>query len=276
MLFGVLPMALGPDAKRPPIVLCGTSFLHWCRGDGAPHFIGLPPAITQAQRDEYAQIYQDHDRQIYRPVADRLNRHLEKIGVEPLSMTLFDSIVYLADAYIQLTVPSFEFPREIPSSVHFVGTPPIVPNQAPLPPWAHELDGSRKMVLVTTVGDHNFDLLITPTLRALANEPDVLVIATAGGRPIGAIPGPIPDNARLAQYLPFEWILPKTDVFVTNGDYGSVNRAMSFGGPLVCAADTVFSPSEVLVYEPGLAPVEGMKDMRNQEGLRPIKQYGCS
>jgi hypothetical protein len=95
MLFGVLPMLLGPDAKRPPIVLCGTSFLHWCRGDGAPHFIGLPPAITQAQRDEYAQIYQDHDRQIYRPVADRLNRHLEKIGVEPLSMTLFDSIVIL-------------------------------------------------------------------------------------------------------------------------------------------------------------------------------------
>jgi UDP:flavonoid glycosyltransferase YjiC (YdhE family) len=235
MLFGVLPMLLGPDAKRPPIVLCGTSFLHWCRGDGAPHFIGLPPAITQAQRDEYAQIYQDHDRQIYRPVADRLNRHLEKIGVEPLSMTLFDSIVYLADAYIQLTVPSFEFPREIPSSVHFVGTPPIVPNQAPLPPWAHELDGSRKVVLVTTVGNHNFDLLITPTLRALANEPDVLVIASAGGRPIGAIPGPIPDNARLAQYLPFEWILPKTDVFVTNGDYGSVNRAMSFGVPLVCA-----------------------------------------
>lgn len=88
MLFGVLPMLLGPDAKRPPIVLCGTSFLHWCRGDGAPHFIGLPPAITQAQRDEYAQIYQDHDSQIYRPVADRLNRHLEKIGVEPLSMTL--------------------------------------------------------------------------------------------------------------------------------------------------------------------------------------------
>ena len=58
MLFGVLPTLLGPDAKRPPIVLCGTSFLHWCRGDGAPHFIGLPPAITQAQRDEYAQIYQ--------------------------------------------------------------------------------------------------------------------------------------------------------------------------------------------------------------------------
>ena len=52
MLFGVLPMLLGPRSKRPPIVLCGTSFLHWCRDDGAPHFIGLPPATTQVQRDE--------------------------------------------------------------------------------------------------------------------------------------------------------------------------------------------------------------------------------
>jgi MGT family glycosyltransferase len=239
MLFGVLPMLLGPQSKRPPIVLCGTSFLHWCRDDGAPHFIGLPPATTQAQRDEYAAIYQEHDRLIYQPVADRLNRSLEQMGVEPLSMTLFDSVVHLADAYLQLTVPSFEFPREFPRSVHFVGTPPIIPNQAPLPSWAHELDGSRKVVLVTqgTVANHNFDLLVAPT-RALANEPDLLVVATAGGRPIDAIPGPIPANARLARYLPFEWVLPKADVFVTNGGYGSVNQAMSFGIPLVTAGLT--------------------------------------
>ncbi len=240
MLFGVLPMLLGPRSKRPPIVLCGTSFLHWCRDDGAPHFIGLPPATTQAQRDEYAAIYQEHDRLIYQPVADRLNRSLEQMGAEPLSMTLFDSVVHLADAYLQLTVPSFEFPREFPRSVHFVGTPPIIPNQAPLPSWANELDGSRKIVLVTqgTVANHNFDLLVAPTLQALANEPDVLVVATAGGRPIEAIPGPIPGNARLARYLPFEWVLPKADVLVTNGGYGSVNQAMSFGIPLVTAGLT--------------------------------------
>jgi len=162
------------------------------------------------------------------------------MGVEPMSMTLFDSVVHLADAYLQLTVPSFEFPREFPRSVHFVGTPPIIPNQAPLPSWAQELDGSRKIVLVTqgTVANHNFDLLVAPTLQALANQPDVLVVATAGGRPIDAIPGPIPANARLARYLPFEWVLPKADVFVTNGGYGSVNQAMSFGIPLVTAGLT--------------------------------------
>ena len=60
----------------------------------------------------------------------------------------------------------------------------------------------------------------------------------AGGRPIDAIPGPIPSNARLASYLPFEWMLPKVDAFVTNGGYRSVNQAMSFGIPLVTAGLT--------------------------------------
>ena len=95
-------------------------------------------------------------------------------------------------------------------------------------------------MLVTqgTLANHNFGLLVAPTLAALANEPDLLVVATAGGRPVDAIPGPIPANARLAEYLPFEWILPKADVFVTNGGYGSVNQAMSFGIPLVTAGLT--------------------------------------
>jgi UDP-glucoronosyl and UDP-glucosyl transferase len=155
-------------------------------------------------------------------------------------MSPYDSVVEYADAYLQLTVPSFEFPRPIPPSVHFVGALPIIPNQAPLPSWAHELDGSRKVVLVTqgTLANHDFGLLVAPTLAALANEPDLLVVVTAGGRPVGAIPGPIPGNARLASYLPFEWVLPKVDVFVTNGGYGSVNQAMSFGIPIVAAGLT--------------------------------------
>jgi MGT family glycosyltransferase len=240
MFFGVLPMLLDAGSRRPPIVLCGTSILHWPREDGAPIFLGLPPATTSEQREQYAAIARDYHEAVDRPAGLRLNQLLEELGVEPTSMTLFYSSVGLADAYLQLSVPGFEFPRDIPRSVHFVGTPPIIPGQVSLPPWAHELDGSRKIVLVTqgTVANHNFNLLVAPALAALANEPDVLVVATAGGRPIDAIPGPVPANARLSSYLPFEWLLPKVDVLVTNGGYGSVNQAMSFGIPLVTAGLT--------------------------------------
>jgi UDP:flavonoid glycosyltransferase YjiC (YdhE family) len=238
--FGVLPILLGARSKRPPIVLCGTSILHWPREDGAPLFLGLPPATTLKQRAEYAAVARDFYEVVDRPVGLRLNKVLKELGASPASMTLFHSSVGLADAYLQLSVPGFEYPRDIPHSVHFVGTPPIIPNQVPPPPWAHELDGSRNVVLVTqgTVANHNLNLLVGPTVAALANEPDMLVVATTGGRPLDAIPGPVPANARVSSYLPFEWLLPKVDVLVTNGGYGSVNQAMSFGIPLVTAGLT--------------------------------------
>jgi MGT family glycosyltransferase len=238
--YGVIPILLGPRTKRPPVILCGTSILHWRRDDGAPNFLGLPPANNQAQRDEYAAIARECNRVLDQPLALRLNRILQDLGVGPWSMNLFESVVWLADAYMQLSVRSFEYPRAIPPSVHFVGTPPIIPNQVPPPPWAGDLDGSRKVVLVTqgTVANGDLNRLIGPALTALANERDLLVIVTTGGQPVDAVPGPIPGNARLASYLPFEWTLPKTDVFVTNGGYGSVNQALSHGIPIVAAGLT--------------------------------------
>jgi UDP:flavonoid glycosyltransferase YjiC (YdhE family) len=160
------------------------------------------------------------------------------LNVMPLAMDLHEAAVALPDAYLQLSVPSFEFPRRsLPPTVHFVGALPIIPNQAPLPLWANDLQGARRVVLVTqgTFSNHDFGQVIVPTLAALANEPDVLVVVTTGGRPISDVPGPIPHNARLASYLPFEWLLPKVDVLVTNGGYGTVNQGLSFGIPLVTA-----------------------------------------
>jgi UDP:flavonoid glycosyltransferase YjiC (YdhE family) len=93
------------------------------------------------------------------------------------------------------------------------------------------------VVLVTqgTLSNHDFGELITPALAALAAEPDLLVVVTAGGRASASIPGPIPDNARLADYLPLDWLFPRLDVLVTNGGYGTLNQAISYGIPIVAA-----------------------------------------
>jgi UDP:flavonoid glycosyltransferase YjiC (YdhE family) len=234
-------MLLGPRSERPAIAMCGTTRLPSHRDDGAPANAGLLPATSEAQRQKYASIYKEFEAVLFRPVDRYLNDCLATLGLGPAPATVYDCIVDLPDAYLQGTVPGFEFPRsDLASSVHFVGAFPITPNQAPLPPWAHELDGSRKVVLVTqgTLTNFNFDDLVLPTLAALANEPDVLVVVTVGGRSPDVIPGPLPANARVASYLPFEWALPKADVFVTNGGYGSVNQALSFGVPLVAAGLT--------------------------------------
>jgi MGT family glycosyltransferase len=238
MCFGSLAMLLGPRSERPPIIVCGPTFLPRRRDDGAPNFRGLPPAANDADRQRYATLFKEDEAAVELPIRQRMNQVLESLGLETISESPFDVAIDRADAYLQLSVPEFEFPRSsLPASLHFVGTMPIIPGQAPLPPWAKDLDDSRKVVLVTqgTVSNFELGILIEPTLRALANESDILVVVTTGGRPIDAVPGSIPDNARLSSYLPFEWLLPKVDVLVTNGGYGSVNQALSFGVPLVTA-----------------------------------------
>jgi MGT family glycosyltransferase len=238
LMLGVLPMLLGPRSQRPAIALIGTTYLISRRDDGAPNDAGFPLARSEEQRKAAAALGQEFDRLVFKPVGDHVNRDLAEIGVRPLEMNLYQAMVELPDAYLQLTVPRFELPRQEPTpSVHFVGPLPITPNQAPIPEWKEDLDGSRKVVLVTqgTMSNDDFSQLVIPTLDALANEPDIIVLVSTGGKPVQTISRPLPKNTRVAQYLPFEWAMSKIDAFVTNGGYGSLNQALSFGVPVVTA-----------------------------------------
>ena len=55
---------------------------------------------------------------------------------------------------------------------------------------------------------------------------------STGGRPLDTLP-PLPANARAAEYLPYDELLPRTDVYVTNGGYGGVQYALRYGVPIV-------------------------------------------
>jgi UDP:flavonoid glycosyltransferase YjiC (YdhE family) len=92
----------------------------------------------------------------------------------------------------------------------------------------------------------NVDLgkLLAPTIRGLAGE-DVLVVASTGGRPVDELHRllqGLPDNARVAEFLPYDQLLPRTDLVVTNGGFGGVQRALSHGLPLIVAGATEDKP----------------------------------
>ena len=95
-------------------------------------------------------------------------------------------------------------------------------------------------MLVTqgTLANADFGALVEPTLTALADRDDLLVVATTGGRPLDVLRGPLPANARVASFLPFDLLLPKVDLLVTNGGYGSVSQALAVGVPIVSAGRT--------------------------------------
>jgi MGT family glycosyltransferase len=227
-----------PRSQRPPVVVLGIFPLGVKSPDVAPFGLGATPRPGLTGRARNAVLTTIAEKVIFAPVtreADVLAR--ETVG-RPLGRFLLDWATG-ADAIVQFTVPEFEYPRrDLPATVHFVGPlPPAVPAVA-LPDWWDDLDGSRPVVHVTqgTIANSDFSQLIAPTIDALADL-DLLVVVTTGGRPLDALP-PLPANARAAEYLPYDRLLPLTDVVVTNGGYGGVQQALAHGIPLVVAGQT--------------------------------------
>ncbi|MFE1601410.1 nucleotide disphospho-sugar-binding domain-containing protein [Methylobacterium sp. ID0610] len=240
LFLGVLPLLLG-DRPRPPIVTCNVSFLFLDRPDGAPLGPGLPPARDAADRARYAAIKAAVDEAFTNPVRAYTDALLARAGASPLPASLTHAILTLPDAVVQLTVPDFEYDfSPLPPRIHFVGalSPPAV--TGPLPAWWPDLDRARRIVLVTQGTLANADLgeLVEPTLQALADREDVLVLATTGGRPLDAIRMPLPANARVATFLPFGDLMPRLDALVTNGGYGTIRFTLQAGVPVVSAGLT--------------------------------------
>jgi UDP:flavonoid glycosyltransferase YjiC (YdhE family) len=72
----------------------------------------------------------------------------------------------------------------------------------------------------------------------LALKSEQLIVVCTGGRDVASLAGPLPPNIRVASYLPYDKLLPLTDVMVTNGGYGGVHFALRYGAPLVVAGTT--------------------------------------
>jgi MGT family glycosyltransferase len=236
--LGTIPMLLDDPADRPAVIHYGFTSLYMERKDGAPTGPGLPPASSAEQEAEYRALRAHLDEIVAQPTLRRMNAQLQELGIRPLEIPVTDAWEVLPDLHLQPTVPSFEYPLAyVPANLAFVGALPPPETKVGLPTWAGELGGFKKTVLVTqgTFANQDLSQLIAPTLAALADEPNILVVVTTGGRELTAIPGAIPDNARVAEFLPFKWLLPRVDLVVTNGGYGTVNMALKAGIPLVVA-----------------------------------------
>ena len=111
------------------------------------------------------------------------------------------------------------------------------------PAWFGELDGSRPVVHVTqgTIANAKPELF-APAVEGLANEDVLVVLATGGRAPEELGLARVPGNVRVAPWLPYAELLPRTAVMVTNGGYGGVQLALSHGVPLVVAGTTEDKP----------------------------------
>ena len=230
--FGGGAFVLGhPRGDRPAVVVCGVLPLSLASRDTAPYGLGLPPAKwLNRSRNKVLTAVTSRILRGVNHIADAMYRDVHGVT---MPYPVLDWTGH-ADAVVQFTVPAFEYPRsDAPATLHFAGPISATGSQAPRPSWWADLDGGRPVIHVTqgTIANKDFGQLISPTLEALADD-DVLVVVSTGGRPLDTLPA-LPANARAAEYLPYDELLPRTDVFVTNGGYGGVQYALRYGVPVV-------------------------------------------
>jgi MGT family glycosyltransferase len=231
LFLGAAFLLAHPRSARPAVIFCSISALPVESRDTAPFGMGLPPAriLNRPRNIALSALNRRVLRRPYRVIDDL---HREVHGTD-LPGTFVDW-GRRADAIVQFTVPSFEYTRsDAPADLHFVGPLSASGSQAPLPTWWADLDGSRPVIHVTqgTFANTDYAQVIAPTLAALGGE-DVLVVVATGGRPLDTLPR-LPANARAATYLPYDELLPRTAVYVTNGGYGGVQYALRYGVPIV-------------------------------------------
>lgn len=158
-------------------------------------------------------------------------------GDEPFELALYSPELVCASG-----LPELEYPRaELPGHVVHVGVLARTAEAADPAWWPAALADPRPIVHVTQ-GTQNVDPddLIRPAVAALGRQRVQLAIAT--GRADAGLPFPVPPNARVAGLLPYDRLLPRTDVVITNGGWGGVLAALAAGVPLVVAGGDLDKP----------------------------------
>ncbi|MGW1738425.1 glycosyltransferase [Nocardia sp. NPDC001965] len=238
MFTGALPLLLS-DAARPPVLACGVVPLMLSSTDTPPFGMGWQP---QPGRDYTAMNWFVHH-VLFGAGQRRLDAILREFALGPAPEFLLDWPV-LADRLLQFTVPGFEYPRsDLPRSVVFTGPIPINISR-PMPPTGCDGErGATKTVVHVTQGtwdNGDLDQLLRPTVTALGERTDTVVVASTGGS--RAPLAPIPANTWVTDFVSYSDLLPRVDLMITNGGYGGVQEALRHGVPLIVAGDSADKP----------------------------------
>ncbi|KAH7413707.1 hypothetical protein DE146DRAFT_749908 [Phaeosphaeria sp. MPI-PUGE-AT-0046c] len=248
-LAGHHAMSLGAPGLRPDTNL-GLAIHPYSldSNETFPFHMGKPPHQGPDARAVHHEANQPHNRGLVaREIATAYWQMMRDMGVVELhDWHVVHSLAAVPDHLMLLGVPEFEFPRsQMRPNVHYFGA--LKTKKAPskskdnLPEWWKDVAAAKaagkQLVAVSqgTVGTNLNDLLI-PTLEALKDRDDVLVIATTVAVEPADVPNlVVPSNARVAKFVPYDLLLPLIDVLVNNGGYGAVIQSLTAGIPMVVA-----------------------------------------
>ena len=210
---------------------------------GPPPFFGLRPARTVVGRTVH-RVVRRMLAGAMKPGVQAYNDVLARHGVAPIPLDGFPGAPMASARRVFLNgSPGLEYPGyRPPANAEFVGA--LVPARrtdrvgSPLPAVVTDPGSTVVVVSQGTVDNTDPTKLIRPALEALAGEPYV-VVATTAGVETAALRARFGSSSVLVEdFIDYDALFPHTDVFVSNGGFGSVLAALRHGVPVVAAGKT--------------------------------------
>lgn len=207
--------------------------------DTPPNFLGLKPAKSAAGRLVHRGMKAMMERMAMAEPKRVFNDMLVAQGLTPIDGTLFDVSYQSPDVSFQNGVPSFAYARrEHNPKTKFVGA--LLPHKGAISrafPEPEKLNQYKPVILISqgTVDNKDPEKLIVPALEALKDTGALLVVTTGHGDTTGLRQRYPQDNIVIEDFVDFNFIFNHTDLFITNGGYGSVLLSLSKGVPVLGA-----------------------------------------
>jgi UDP:flavonoid glycosyltransferase YjiC (YdhE family) len=258
--FGYLPFKFGAPPvegfeKMPKTLGINVIPLFLDSVDTPPIPLGLMPDNSPLARERDKVLRSVLYRFVLNESYEGFRNHMKDCGATAVPDDWMMNLAVTAhDTMLQMCDPNVEWPRsDLPKHVKYAGSlpPRPIPREFVYPDWwetdilanaALPADSpDRKRVVVVAQGTLalNYSMLIVPTMVGLASHPRILVVALLGKRgaviPPEFLPGGVPSNARVSDFIPYDAILPYADVMVCNGGYGGFNHGVVNGVPMIIA-----------------------------------------
>lgn len=205
--------------------------------DLPPNFAGLTPARTPVGRLVHRLLAAAMDRMVLAHGRDIYNGILAAHGLPPVHGSIFDEFFRSQDVVFQSGVPGFDYKRRrLNPRLRFVG--PLLPHRTQHAagfPYVDKLATSGRVILISqgTIDNKDPNKLIIPALEGLLDTGALLVVGT-GHRNTEELRRRFRQpNVVIEDYVDFDAVLERADLFVCNGGYGSVLLSLSKGVPLV-------------------------------------------
>jgi MGT family glycosyltransferase len=235
-MFSGIPLV--KKALDVPVIAIGIVPLPANSVDLPPYGIAMLPSEDAAEKLKYAELHDGLNNVTLKKSITFFADILDKYDIPNEKTSLYDLLIRQSDLYLQIGLPSFEYTRtDLADNIRFIGGLSSYSGKAENKPWFDERLKNYDQVILVTQGtiERDHRKLLEPTIEAFINTDTLVIVATGGFNTEVLQRKYVADNVIIADFIPFNEVMPYADVYVTNGGYGGTMLSVKNKLPMVAA-----------------------------------------